>query len=58
MGDFSRVCLRNCGSGGVVDVPASKVRNIFPDEKATANKKVLEFADDKNRPIRQRLGSS
>jgi len=24
MGDFSRVCLRNCGSGGVVDVPASE----------------------------------
>ena len=29
MADFSRVCLRNCGSGGVVDVPESQVINIF-----------------------------
>ena len=43
MGDFSRVCLRNCGSGGVVDVPASEVTYTF----ISTWTRVLEF-DDRN----------
>ena len=48
MGDFSRVCLRNCGSGGVVDVPASKVTNSFSN-------KVLRFSYD-TRPHQAEVG--